>query len=175
MPRTLKRPRSFATGSDCEVIVHLYEERGADFVADLDGVFAFVLADETTGEIVAARDPIGVVPLYWGHGSDGSLWFASELKAIHDVCPRFEQFPPGHVFADGVLWRYYDPSWRRPDAEPTARPSAEDLRSAVEEAVVSEPSIACSSAPALEWEADWAAVADPSGRAVGSHRDAYGK
>jgi len=136
LARELTESHSFATGSDCEVIVHLYEERGADFVADLDGVFAFVLADETTGEIVAARDPIGVVPLYWGHGSDGSLWFASELKAIHDVCPRFEQFPPGHVFADGVLRRYYDPSWRRPDAEPTARPSAEDLRSALEAAVV---------------------------------------
>ena len=78
---------TFATGSDCEVIVHLYEERGPDSVGDLDGVFAFVLADEDTGDVVAARDPIGVVPLYWGHGRDGSLWFASEMKALRSVCP----------------------------------------------------------------------------------------
>ncbi len=136
LARGLEKPHTFATGSDCEVIVHLYEERGADFVGDLDGVFAFVLADEATGEIVAARDPIGVVPLYWGHGSDGSLWFASELKAIHEVCPRYEQFPPGHVYASGRLRRYYDPGWRKATASPTQRPSAGVLSSALEQAVV---------------------------------------
>jgi len=126
----------FATRSDCEVIVHLYEERGADFVDELDGVFAFVLADEKTGEVVAARDPIGVVPLFWGWGRDGSVWFASEMKALRDQCPRFEQFPPGHVYAGGKLHRYYDPPWRTTDESPTGKPTAADIREAFDAAVV---------------------------------------
>jgi asparagine synthase (glutamine-hydrolysing) len=126
----------FATRSDCEVIVHLYEERGADFVDDLDGVFAFVLADEKMGEVVAARDPIGVVPLFWGWGPDGSVWFASEMKALRDVCPRFEQFPPGHVYTGGKLRRYYDPTWRTTEETPKGRPTAEQIREALDAAVV---------------------------------------
>jgi asparagine synthase (glutamine-hydrolysing) len=132
----LERDHDFATRSDCEVIVHLYEERGADFVGDLDGVFAFVLADETTGDFIAARDPIGVVPLYWGWGRDGSVWFASEMKALRDVCPRFEQFPPGHVYAGGVLRRYYDPEWREVDGLPSKKPSDQKLRETFDRAVV---------------------------------------
>ncbi len=121
---TLTGSHEFATRSDCEVIVHLYEERGAGFVGDLDGVFAFVLANRDTGDVVAARDPIGVVPLYWGHGPDGSLWFASEMKALHTVCPRFEQFPPGHVYVNGELLRYYDPPWRETNVLPKGAPTA---------------------------------------------------
>jgi asparagine synthase (glutamine-hydrolysing) len=132
----LEREHRFATHSDCEIIVHLYEERGAELVNDLDGVFAFVLADESTGEIVAARDPIGVVPLYWGWGPDGSVWFASEMKALCGVCPRFEQFPPGHVYAGGKLRRYYDPPWRTAEDPPSLRPSAEQIRAAFGAAVV---------------------------------------
>jgi asparagine synthase (glutamine-hydrolysing) len=136
LEKSLTGDHEFATRSDCEVIVHLYEERGPDFVGDLDGVFAFVLADKDTGDVVAARDPIGVVPLYWGHGSDGSLWFASEMKALQTVCPRFEQFPPGHVYANGELRRYYDPSWRNTDVLPTATPSAGRIREGLDRAVV---------------------------------------
>jgi asparagine synthase (glutamine-hydrolysing) len=131
----LKKEHQFATGSDCEVILHAYEERGADFVGELDGDFAFVLSDAKTGRVLAARDPIGVVPLYWGWGEDGSTWFASELKALATVCKRFEPFPPGHCYVDGELMRYYDPAWQtreasREDANP------ERLREALEAAVV---------------------------------------
>jgi asparagine synthase (glutamine-hydrolysing) len=136
LEKSLKDQHRFATRSDCEVIVHLYEERGADFVDDLDGVFAFVMADETTGEVVAARDPIGVVPMFWGWGRDGSVWFASEMKALCGVCPRFEQFPPGHVYAGGKLYRYYDPAWRETDEVPTGTPTAEEIREALDAAVV---------------------------------------
>lgn len=125
----------FATGSDCEVIVHLFEEKGPELVAALDGVFAFVLSDASTGRVLAARDPIGVFPLYWGWGEDGSTWFASELKALAGVCRRFEQFPPGHYFFDGKLVRYYDPAWQRLEAS-TADVSPEQLRAALEKAVV---------------------------------------
>jgi len=126
----------FKTRSDCEVILHGFEELGADVVAKLDGVFAFVLSDEKSGEVVAARDPIGVVPLYWGRDREGSLWFASEMKALAGVCPQFEQFPPGHVYASGELNRYYDPSWRHTEKTPTGKPSGEDLREVLEQAVV---------------------------------------
>lgn len=133
---TLTGHHDFATRSDCEVIVHLHEERGPEFVGDLDGVFAFVLADRESGDVVAARDPIGVVPLYWGHGSDGSLWFASEMKALQTVCPRFEQFPPGHVYANGELRRYYDPSWRESSVLPKGTPTGVQLRDGLSRAVV---------------------------------------
>jgi asparagine synthase (glutamine-hydrolysing) len=131
----LKCKHQFATGSDCEVIVHLFEEKGADLVSELDGVFAFVLSDEKTGRVLAARDPIGVVPLYWGWGEDGSTWFASELKALATVCKRFEQFPPGHYYADGKLVRYYDPAWQSREVC-TSELAHEELRGALEAAVV---------------------------------------
>ncbi len=132
---TLREAHRFATGSDCEVIVHLFEERGADFVADLDGDFAFVLSDEKTGRVLAARDPIGVVPLYWGWGEDGSTWFASEMKALTGVCKRFEPFPPGHYWADGELVRYYDPVWQSREACTTLA-TGPMLREALEASVV---------------------------------------
>ncbi len=131
----LAQPHTFATGSDCEVIVHLFEEQGAALVDRLDGVFAFVLSDESTGRVLAARDPIGVVPLYWGWGEDGSTWFASELKALLPVCKRFEVFPPGHYYADGKLVRYYDPVWQKREAC-TSPARADVLRDALERAVV---------------------------------------
>lgn len=59
-----------------------------------DGIFACVLSDERTGDYVVARDAMGICPLYWGTGADGSKWFASEMKALQDVCEDFEIFPP---------------------------------------------------------------------------------
>ncbi|MCD6204604.1 MAG: asparagine synthase B [Candidatus Marinimicrobia bacterium] len=132
----LKKPHKFATKSDCEIIVHLYEEKGPDCVPDLDGVFAFVLSDEKTGEFIAARDPIGVVPLFWGWGPDGSTWFASEMKALKDICQQFEPFPPGYVFANGELKRYYDPKWRHTDTVPTDSLDVNKLKKSFEDAVV---------------------------------------
>ena len=132
----LEPAHKFATRSDCEVILHLYQDQGADFIDELDGVFAFVLAEEGTGNFLAARDPIGVVPLYWGWGADGSVWFASEMKALAEVCQRFEPFPPGHLFDGQRLRRYYDPAWRQSQHVPSADCKAEELRQVFEEAVV---------------------------------------
>ena len=78
----LKDQTPFRTASDCEVIVHLYDEVGVDVASMLDGDFAFVIMDEKTGEVYAARDPIGVNSLYWGIGLDGSTWFSSEAKPL---------------------------------------------------------------------------------------------
>ena len=132
----LSQQHDFATRSDCEVILHLYQEQGAEMVGRLDGVFAFVLADGTTGEFLAARDPIGVVPLYWGRGQDGSVWFASEMKALTGVCQRFEPFPPGHLYQNGQLRRYHDPPWRDARESPTVTLPLDELRAALERAVV---------------------------------------
>ena len=105
----------FRTESDCEVIVHLYDEVGVDVASKLDGDFAFVLLDEKTGEVYAARDPIGINSLYMGTGIDGAKWFASEAKPLVTAgCIDVETFPPGHYYSSktGELTEYYKPAWR---------------------------------------------------------------
>ncbi|VVA30967.1 PREDICTED: asparagine [Prunus dulcis] len=95
------KSHQFRTGSDCEVIAHLYEEHGEEFVDMLDGMFSFVLLDTKDNSYIAARDAIG------------SIWFASEMKALSDDCERFISFPPGHVYSSkqGGLRRWYNPPW----------------------------------------------------------------
>ncbi|KAK7379472.1 hypothetical protein VNO80_04933 [Phaseolus coccineus] len=111
----------FRTGSDCEVIAHLYEEYGEEFVNMLDGMFAFVLLDTRDKSFIAARDAIGITPLYLGWGHDGSTWFASEMKALSDDCERFMSFPPGHIYSSkqGGLRRWYNPPWFTEDIPST--------------------------------------------------------
>ena len=94
----------FQTGSDCEVILALYREKGINFLEDLSGIFAFALYDEEKDEFLIARDPIGVIPLYIGYDSDGTVYVASELKALEGQCERYEPFLPGHYFYSGE-WR----------------------------------------------------------------------
>ena len=86
----------FQTGSDCEVILALYRDKGIDFLEDLNGIFAFVLYDEEKNEFLIARDPIGVIPLYIGYDADGTVYVASELKALEGQCEHYEPFLPGH-------------------------------------------------------------------------------
>ena len=96
----------FQTGSDCEVILALYREKGVNFLEDLSGIFAFALYDEEKDEFLIARDPIGVIPLYIGYDSDGTVYVASELKALEGQCERYEPFLPGHYLTnieDGIL------------------------------------------------------------------------
>ena len=116
---SLEKDYKFRSHSDCEVILHLYQRhRSGDFLSSLRGMFAFVVYDSKTGHFMAARDPIGIIPLYYGFGKDGSVWFASELKAIADHCPVFAQFPPGCFYdssltAKDKIVRYYEPKWMR--------------------------------------------------------------
>ncbi len=100
----------FRTTGDSEVIVHLYEEFGYDFVDKLDGVFSFVVVKGK--DFIAARDPIGVKPLYYGTDESGAIWFASEMKALADQCVSFAAFPPGHYYTQETGFvEYYTPDW----------------------------------------------------------------
>jgi asparagine synthase (glutamine-hydrolysing) len=158
------RGHSFYTATDTEVIVHLYEERGARCVEDLRGMFAFAVWDEREQSLLLARDRVGIKPLYYWQGS-GRLAFASELKAILELpevereldwkalghvltfltTPKAEsivqgvrKLEPGMVLtasARGVrLSRYWDLQWA-PDHGRTEDQLAEELKARLEEAV----------------------------------------
>lgn len=108
----------FLTGSDCEVILALYRDKGIDFLEELSGIFAFVLYDEERDAYLIARDPIGVIPLYIGYDSEGTIYVASELKALEGQCERYELFLPGHYYwsVDPGMKRYYHRDWMQYDA-----------------------------------------------------------
>ena len=103
----------FQTGSDCEVILALYRDKGVDFLEDLSGIFAFALYDAERDEFLIARDPIGVIPLYIGFDGDGKIYVASELKALEGNCERYEVFLPGHYYSsrEGKMVKYYHRDW----------------------------------------------------------------
>ena len=129
---------AFQTGSDCEVINALYRQgTPAHWLEQLNGIFAFALWDREAERVLLARDPIGVVPLYWGHDAQGRLRVASELKALVDSCADAAQFPPGHYYdsAEGTLVRYYQPHWRDYDAVHGEAVDLKALREAFERAV----------------------------------------
>ena len=127
----------FMTGSDCEVILALYRDKGIDFLEDLNGIFAFVLYDEEKDEFLIARDPIGVIPLYIGYDSDGTVYVASELKALEGQCERYEQFLPGHYYwsRQPGMKRYYKRDWFSYDEVKDNPASVEAIRQALTAAV----------------------------------------
>lgn len=131
------KSHKFNTGSDCEVIAHLYEEYGENFVDMLDGMFSFVLLDTRDKSFIAARDAIGITPLYMGWGLDGSVWFSSEMKALSDDCERFMSFLPGHIYSSktGELRRWYNPPWFS-ESIPSTPYDPLVLRRAFEKAVI---------------------------------------
>lgn len=107
----------FQTGSDCEVILALYREKGTDFLEDLSGIFAFALYDKEKDDFLIARDPIGVIPLYIGRDKEGKIYCASELKALEGFCDSYEPFLPGHCYigSEGVMKRWYTRDWMKYD------------------------------------------------------------
>ena len=127
----------FQTGSDCEVILALYRDKGIDFLEHLSGIFAFVLYDEERDEFLIARDPIGVIPLYIGYDSDGTVYVASELKALEGQCERYEPFLPGHYYwsREPGMKRYYKRDWFDYAAVQDNPSSVELIREALESAV----------------------------------------
>lgn len=107
----------FQTGSDCEVILALYRDKGVNFLEDLNGIFAFALYDEEQDAFLIARDQIGVIPLYIGYNADGKVFVASELKALEGECERYEPFLPGHYYwsKDPGMKRWYKRDWMEYD------------------------------------------------------------
>ncbi len=127
----------FQTGSDCEVILALYRDRGIDFLEELNGIFAFALYDETRDEFLIARDPIGVIPLYIGYDADGKVYVASELKALEGQCDRYEPFLPGHYYwsGEGKMHRYYHRDWMDYDQVKDNKVSVTAIHDGLEAAV----------------------------------------
>ena len=140
----------FQTGSDCEVILALYRELrekgtvnsekfATALLERLSGIFAFVLYDEERDEFLIARDPIGVIPLYIGYDSEGTVYVASELKALEGQCERYEPFLPGHyLWSEEVpytLKRYYRRDWMQYDAVKDNPASVEAIRDGLTAAV----------------------------------------
>ena len=127
----------FQTGSDCEVILALYQDKGIHFLEDLNGIFAFALYDEEKDDFLIARDPIGVIPLYIGKDADGKVYVASELKALEGFCDEYEPFLPGHYYwgKEGRMTRWYTRDWFRYDAVKDNPASVQDVHDALENAV----------------------------------------
>ncbi len=99
---------TFASNSDCEIILPMYELYGVDLFRRLDAEFACVIYDGERGEYIAARDPIGIRPLYYGYMQDGCIAFASEPKNLTPLCKEVFPFPPGHYYAGGKFVCYRD-------------------------------------------------------------------
>ena len=127
----------FQTGSDCEVILALYRDKGIHFLEELNGIFAFALYDEERDEFLIARDAIGVVPLYIGKDRDGLLYVASELKALEGFCDEYEPFLPGHYYwsREGEMRRWYNRDWMKYEAVKNNESSMTRLHDALEAAV----------------------------------------
>lgn len=127
----------FQTGSDCEVILALYREKGIDFLEDINGIFAFALYDAEKDEFLIARDPMGVIPLYIGYDNDGKVYVASELKALEGNCDRYEVFLPGHYYRsrEGKMTRYYTRDWMDYDNVKDNTASVKEIHDGLENAV----------------------------------------
>lgn len=127
----------FQTESDCEIILALYQEKGAELLDYLNGIFAFILYDEEQDAYLIGRDHIGIIPLYHGHDEHGNYYVASEMKALTPVCKTISEFPPGHFLwsKQGEPVRYYKRDWMDYDAVKDNRTDKAALKEALESAV----------------------------------------
>ena len=99
---------TFASDSDCEILLPLYEKYGAEMFSKLDAEYALIIYDTATRSVIAARDPIGIRPLYYGYDEQGYLVLASEAKNLVPYCEKILPFPPGHYYKDGKFTCYCD-------------------------------------------------------------------
>ena len=127
----------FQTGSDCEVILALYRKKGLDFLEDLNGIYAFALYDVEKNAFLVARDHVGVIPLYIGRDADGTVYVASELKALEGFCEEYEPFLPGHYWwsGEGRMVRWYNRDWFDYDSVKDNEADVAELREALVGAV----------------------------------------
>ncbi len=127
----------FQTASDCEVILALYQEKGCDFVDELNGIFGFAIYDTEKDEYFIARDHMGIIPLYIGWDQNGTFYVASELKALEGTCTKIELFPPGHYLhsSDGEFKKWYSRDWMEYEAVKENATSIQEIKEALEAAV----------------------------------------
>lgn len=104
--KALSAKYTFKSDSDCEILLPMYREYGAKMFAMLDAEFALIIYDGDTGEYIAARDPIGIRPLYYGYSDDGVIVFASEAKNLVGLCKKVMPFPPGYYWKNGKFVCY---------------------------------------------------------------------
>lgn len=134
-------PYNFKTGSDCEVILALYEEfkqTGKPFLDRLIGDFAFLIYDAEDNTYFIARDHMGIVPVYVGSDNEGRFYVASEMKALTPVCDTVKEFPPGSYLyskEDHEFHRYYKRNWMEYDNVKDNKTSVEDLKNALMDSV----------------------------------------
>ena len=133
---------TFQSDSDCEILLPMYREYGTDMFAMLDAEFACIIYDAVSGEYIAARDPIGIRPLYYGVDKRGIMLFASEAKNLVGLADRILPFPPGHYYKGGKFVCYCDIS--KPDGvcrdslEEACRNIREKLTAGVEKRLVAD-------------------------------------
>ena len=133
LEKKLSNAHDFQTNSDCEVLLYLYDEFGADFLNEIDGIFAFSLYDPNTKDYFVARDHIGIIPLYIGWDENGVTYVASEMKSIESYCEKLQEFPPGNYYKNGEFTQWYQPNWV--NEIPTDAVSLPKLKKALEDSV----------------------------------------
>jgi len=140
--RLKEKGYSFKSESDCEIILPMYFEYGVDMFSKLDAEFAMVIYDGRSGEYIAARDPFGIRPLYYGYDIKGTIIFASEAKNLVGLCGKIAPFPPGHYYKNGEFVCYRDISKVdevcRDDVETACKNIREKLIKGVEKRLVSD-------------------------------------
>lgn len=105
----IKEGVKFTSDSDCEVLLPMYEKYGLDMFKMLDSEYAMVMYDSKKDDFIASRDPIGIRPMFYGYSKDShSIMFASEAKALIELCDEVLPFPPGYYYADGCFTQYVD-------------------------------------------------------------------
>ena len=155
----------FVSDSDCEILLPLYERYGTDMFAMLDAEYALILYDAQSGSFIAARDPIGIRPLYYGLDESGVMVMASEPKNLVGICEKIMPFPPGHYYKDGSFHCYRDlskvSSYSSNDLETACTKIRELLCEGVRKRLDADAPLAfCSAA---DWIPRWCA---PSARAM---------
>lgn len=106
--KELEKEYAFVSDSDCEILLPMYEKYGTDMFAMLDAEYACVIYDAKKNDLIAARDPIGIRPLFYGYPAEGEIIFASEAKNLVGLVDEVKAFPPGHYYADGEFICYRD-------------------------------------------------------------------
>ena len=144
LKKKLSTEYNFKSGSDCEVLIPLYDKYGIEITCKiLDAEFALVLYDTKTKKLMAARDPMGIRPMFYGYSKhEHQISFASEAKSLSALCDDIMPFPPGHYYLDGQFICYQDLSNPQTihddDLETIARQLKDKLEAAVEKRFMSD-------------------------------------